>query len=267
MDSLLRSFTAAQSTRQPYRHPTAAELETAGTGFAALLDGDSHHLCDLGFSVHDGSLAVQEPGSERAWGLYAIDRSAPPSLVIEVPHPSSDLRTDLIGLALFRRVPGAVLAVAGAHRRREDPAHDTRTVFHVVTTLLARRGLPQVQLHGFKDRTLPAADVVVSAGAAAAGDAARRAADRLAEAGFRVRRAWAEPCRGLAGTTNVQGQAAGGTPFLHVELNRTVRETRRTDIVEALAAANPATGLQRSEISGRRFHDRRKREISGESSS
>ena len=238
MESLLRSFTAAQSTRQPYRHPTAAELRTAETGFAAFLDRAPHHLGQLGFSVADDSLVVQEPGTERAWGLYAIDRSAPPSLVVEVPHPSSDLRTDLIGLALFGQVPGAVLAVAGAHRRREDPAHETRTVFHVVTTLLARRGLPQVQLHGFKDRTLPAADVVLSAGAAEAGDAARRAADRLEAAGFRVRRAWAEPCRGLAGTTNVQGQAAGGTPFLHVELNRTIRETRRDDVVRALADAD-----------------------------
>ncbi|MEU4521611.1 hypothetical protein AB0F52_23235 [Amycolatopsis sp. NPDC024027] len=238
MEPFLRSFTAAQSTRQPYRHPTAAELETAGTGFAALLDGRPHHLPDLGFSVAGDALVVQETGSERAWGLYAIDRSAPPSLVVEVPHPSSDLRTDLIGLALFRQVPGAVLAVAGAHRRREDPAHETRTVFHVVTTVLARRGLPQVQLHGFKDRTLPAADVVLSAGAAEAGDAARRAADRLEAAGFRVRRAWTEPCRGLAGTTNVQGQAAGGTPFLHVELNRTIRETRRDDVVRALADAD-----------------------------
>jgi hypothetical protein len=238
LESLIRSFTAAQSTRQPYRHPTAAELETAEAGFAAFLDRAPHHLRELGFSTPDDSLAVQEPGTERAWGLYAIDRSAPPSLVVEVPHPSSDLRTDLIGLALFRRVPGAVLAVAGAHRRREDPAHDTRTVFHAVTTLLARRGLPQVQLHGFKDRTLPAADVVLSAGAAEAGDAARRAADRLIAAGFRVRRAWAEPCRGLAGTTNVQSQAAGGTPFLHVELNRTVRETRRDAVVRALAEAD-----------------------------
>ncbi|MGW3999654.1 hypothetical protein ACWEF6_39695 [Amycolatopsis sp. NPDC004772] len=237
MESLLRSFTAAQSTRRPYRHPTAAELETAGTGFAAWLDGRPHDLPDLGFSVDDDVVA-QEPGTERAWGLYAIDRSAPPSLVVEVPHPSSDLRTDRIGLALFRRVPGAVLAVAGAHRRREDPAHDPRTVFHVVSTLLARRGLPQVQLHGFNDRTMPAADVVVSAGAAEAGDAARRAADRLEAAGFRVRRAWADPCRGLAGTTNVQSQAAGGAPFLHVELNRTTRETRRDDVVRALAEAD-----------------------------
>ncbi|MDQ7807266.1 hypothetical protein Q5425_26310 [Amycolatopsis sp. A133] len=238
MESLLRSFTAAQSERQPYRGPSPVELTAAGAGFAAFLDGAPHALDELGFSVHDDALAVHEAGSERAWGLYAIDRSAPPSLVVEVPHPSSDLRTDLIGLALFRQVPGAVLAVAGAHRRREDPAHDTRTVFHVVTTLLARRGLPQVQLHGFNDRTLPAADVVVSAGAAPAGDAARRAADRLEAAGFRVRRAWAEPCRGLAGTTNVQGRAADGTPFLHVELNRTTRETRRGAVVRALADAD-----------------------------
>jgi hypothetical protein len=237
-DALLRDFTARQSIRQPYRAPTAAELRTAEAGFAALLDGRPQRLAELGFSVRGDALAVQEPGTERAWGLYAIDRSAPPSLVVEVPHASSDLRTDRLGLALFRQVPGAILAVGGAHRRREDPAHETRCVFHVVTTLLARRGLPQVQLHGFNDTTLTTADVVLSAGAAEAGDAARRAADRLAGDGFRVCRAWAEPCRGLAGTTNVQSQAAGGTPFLHVELSRTVRETRRADVVRALVEAD-----------------------------
>ncbi|MGW4527746.1 hypothetical protein [Amycolatopsis sp. NPDC004378] len=238
MEPFLRAFTAAQSSRGPYRRATGAELAAAEAGFAALLDRVPHNLSELGFSVRDDSLVVQEPGSERAWGLYAIDRSAPPSLVVEAPHASSDLRTELIGLALFEATPGAVLAVGGAHRRREDPAHDTGTVFHVVTTLLARRGLPQVQLHGFNDTTLTTADVVLSAGAAEAGDAARRAADRLAEAGFRVCRAWEEPCRGLAGTTNVQGRAAGDTPFLHVELNRTVREARRDDVVRALAEAD-----------------------------
>lgn len=238
MEAFLRDFTAAQSSRGPYRRATAAELKTAETEFAALLDGDPHRLDELGFSVDEDSVVVQEPGSERAWGLYAIDRSAPPSLVVEAPHASSDLRTELVGLALFRRTPGAILAVGGAHRRREDPAHDTGTVFHVVATLLARRGLPQVQLHGFNDTTLATADVVLSAGAAEAGDAARRAADRLDDAGFRVCRAWAEPCRGLAGTTNVQGRATGGTPFLHVELNRTVREDRRDDVVRALVEAD-----------------------------
>jgi hypothetical protein len=240
LDAFLRDFTAAQSRRGPYRRATAAELAAAEAGFSALLDRAPHDLGELGFSVRDDSLAVQEPGSERAWGLYAIDRSAPPSLVVEVPHASSDLRTELVGLGLFRRTPGAILAVGGAHRRREDPAHDTGTVFHVVTTLLARRGLPQVQLHGFDDRSLTTADVVLSAGAAEAGDAARRAADRLADAGFRVCRAWEEPCRGLAGTTNVQSLATGDTPFLHVELNRTVRETRRGDVVGALAEAELA---------------------------
>ncbi|MFG1641318.1 hypothetical protein ACGFMK_13605 [Amycolatopsis sp. NPDC049252] len=238
MDSLLRGFTAAQSARQPYRVPTPAELRTAESAFAAFLDHRSHDLGELGFSVEGDTLAVQEPGTERAWGLYVVDRSAPLSLVVEVPHASSDLRTDRIGLALFRQVPGAVLAIGGAHRRREDPAHETRSVFHVVTTLLARRGLPQVQLHGFGDTTLTSADVVLSAGAAEAGDAARRAADRFAAAGFRVCRAWDEPCRGLAGTTNVQSQAAAGTPFLHVELSRTVRETRRADVVRALLDAD-----------------------------
>ena len=110
-------------------------------------------LTDLGFSVVDGvdavtgrpyTLAVNEPDSERAWGMYVVDRSAPPSVVVEVPHPAFDLRTELFGLAYFRQVPGAVLLIAGAHRKanrsKADVAHEENSLFQVAATELARRG-------------------------------------------------------------------------------------------------------------------------------
>jgi hypothetical protein len=66
-------------------------------------------------------------------------------------------------------------------------------------------------------------------------------ADGLEAAGFAVCRAWDESCKGLEGTTNVQGKAAaqGGTFFLHVEMNRTVREDeqRRAAVATVLAEA------------------------------
>jgi hypothetical protein len=177
--------------------------------------------------------------------MYVIDRSAPPSVVVEVPHPASDLRTELSGLALFRQVTGAVLLIAGAHRRADgrkaDVAHEENSLFHVVATELARRGLPQVQLHGYHDENAPDRDIVISSGATQAGDQARRAADGLAVAGFAVCRAWDESCTGLEGTTNVQGKAAAqaGTVFLHVEMSRTIREDgqRRAAVAKVLADA------------------------------
>jgi hypothetical protein len=165
--------------------------------------------------------------------------------VVEVPHPASDLRTELSGLAYFRQVPSAVLLIAGAHRKADaskaDVAHEKNSLFHVMATELVRRGLPQVQLHGYHDQNAPDRDIVISSGATNAGDQVRRAADGLAAAGFAVCRAWDEPCQGLEGTTNVQGKAAAqdGTVFLHVEMSRTVREDgqRRAAVATVLADA------------------------------
>jgi hypothetical protein len=253
---LVTDFTSQLSAAQEYRSPKSDERRTAAAGFAAVLDRRSAADFEkLGFSVHDGvdpatgrpyTIAVNEPGTERAWGMYVIDRSAPPSLVVEVPHPAFDLRTELFGVDLFRRVPGAVLLIAGAHRKADDGkadvAHEEDSVFHVVATALAGRGLAQVQLHGFHDQNLPSTDVVLSSGASLAGDAARRAATRLTADGFAVCRAWEERCKGLEGTTNVQGKlaASDGTMFLHVEMSRTVRESpeRRADVVRALTEAD-----------------------------
>ncbi|MFI5614415.1 hypothetical protein [Amycolatopsis sp. NPDC051903] len=256
LDTLVTEFTSALSADQAYRPPIAAERRTAATGFTALLDRrDTGDLRKLGFSVEDRvdpatgrpyTIATSEPGTRRAWGMYVIDRSAPPSLVVEVPHPAFDLRTELFGVDLFRRVPGAVLLVAGAHRKADDShadvAHEEDSVFHVVAASLAARGLTQVQLHGFHNENLPSTDIVLSSGAATAGGAAHRAADRLTAAGFAVCRAWADRCTGLEGSTNVQGKAAAedDTAFLHVEMSRTVRDSpqHREQVVGALVDAD-----------------------------
>jgi hypothetical protein len=256
LDSLIANFTSGLSADQEYRPPKSDERRAAAAGFAAILERRSAEDFEkLGFSVRDGvdpatgrpyTITVNESGTERAWGMYVIDRSAPPSLAVEVPHPAFDLRTELFGVDLFRRVPGAVLLVAGAHRKagdgKADVAHEEDSLFNVVASGLAGRGLAQVQLHGFHDQNLPSTDVVLSSGATVAGDAARRAADRLTADGFAVCRAWEERCKGLEGTTNVQGKAAasGGTMFLHVEMSRTLRESpeRRAAVVRALAESD-----------------------------
>lgn len=247
----LRQFAAGLDDDDPYRPPEPAERRQLLSALRALAAGEPDDV--LGFRMRTGvdqetgrryGLAVN-PAGERAWGWYLIDLSAPPRLAIEVPHPNSDLRTEEIGLALYQAVPGSVLLVAGTHRRVDDKAgdvaHRTDSMFHAVASDLAERGLPQVQLHGFHDDNLPDTDVVVSPGAGDAGAYVRRVADQVDE-DFRVCRSWREDCGRLEGTTNEQGRDAArqGTPFVHVEISRSVRDDRGSwsRLVRAMARAD-----------------------------
>jgi hypothetical protein len=258
LDAEVREFAAGLDDDAPYRPPGQNERTRLLSALRALEDGESTRAADeageLGYTVRTGvdretgrpfGLAVN-PAGERAWGWYLVDLSAPVRLVIEVPHPNSDLHTEKLGMALYQAVPGSILAVAGTHRRvgddAGDVAHRRDSMFHAVVSDLAGRGLPQVQLHGFHDDNLPDTDVVVSPGAGDAGDSVRRVADRIADGDFRVCRSWRQDCGRLAGTTNEQGRDAAerGTLFVHVEISRSVRNDRDawSELVAAIARAD-----------------------------
>jgi hypothetical protein len=259
LGAILDAFAGALPVAGPYRAPSPAERTKFLAGLATLAADDiaeaTEELRPLGFMVRAGTdpdtgrpyaLATNEPRSYRSWGHYLVDLSAPAALLVEVPHPTNDLHTDRLGLALYRAVPGSVLAVSGTNRWAAagagDVAHRTDSLFHAVAVDYAARGLPQVQLHGFHDATLPDADVVVSPGVGAVGDPVRRAADRLSDAGFTVCRSWLGDCGRLEGTRNEQGidAAARHTVFLHVEVSRSVRDdpARWTILASALASAD-----------------------------
>jgi hypothetical protein len=258
----LDRFTSGLDDDAPYRPPEPAERRRLLSALRALEADDptraADQASDLGYTIRTGvdtetgrpfGLAANSTG-ERAWGWYLIDLSAPVRLAIEVPHPNSDLHTEKIGLALYQAVPGSVLAVAGTHRRVNDDAgdvaHRTDSMFHAVAGDFAERGLPQVQLHGFHDDNLPDVDVVVSPGAGDASDAVRQVAERIDDEDFRVCRSWRQDCGRLEGTTNEQGRDAAerGTPFLHVEISRTVRNERDewSALVRAIANADLTEG-------------------------
>ncbi|MFI9012322.1 hypothetical protein ACIGNX_34285 [Actinosynnema sp. NPDC053489] len=235
-------FAASLREDAPYRPPTAAQREAfadAVTGLGATPSTGDDDLRSLGFAVlravdattgRPYALAVAETGGERSWGLYVVDLSRPVRLAVQVPHPANDLHTAEIGLALFRRVPGSVLSVAGTHRRAADgagdAAHRTDSLFHAAAERHSRDGVPQVQLHGFDDDSLPSADLVLSPGAAREDPSIARVADEL-DGRLRVCRAWARDCGDLEGRRNGQGVVAAGHGvfFAHVELNRTTRDS------------------------------------------
>ncbi|WP_158843912.1 hypothetical protein [Saccharothrix deserti] len=237
----LDEFAAALRDDVPYVPPDERQRRAFVEAVTALGSGSSEAsgatealglTVERGTDAHTGRPYVavaSAPDAKRGWGFYVIDASRPARVVVQVPHPANDLRTDEIGVELFRRVPGAVLAVAGTHRRvaggAGDAAHRTDSGFHALAEEHARRGLPQVQLHGFEDDSLPSADVVLSPGSGEAGALVERVAAGL-EGELRVCRAWERDCGELEGRRNKQGEAAArhGTVFVHVEVNRTVRE-------------------------------------------
>jgi hypothetical protein len=257
----VRRFAAGLDAGAPYRPPEPSERRQLVSALHMLRAGDAGRATELaaalGFTVRTGidaatgrafGLAVN-PAGDQAWGWYLVDLSAPTRLVVEVPHPKADLRTEEIGLALYREVPGSLLAVSGTHRRvasgAGDVAHRADSMFHAVVTDLAARGLPQVQLHGFADASLPDVDVVISPGAGDAGDSVRRLAERIDDVALDVCRSWRSNRGGLEGTRNEQGRDAAerGTVFAHVEMSRGVREDRAAwpRLVRAIGRADLGT--------------------------
>ena len=247
LEQQVRDFTAQLTPRQPYRPPEPAERDAVLGAVAALVaagpdaGGDTGRearrvLEGAGFTVevardaagHGFLLARSDPASARSWGLIALPLAQPPRLLVEVPHPNSDYDTEEVGLAVLAAVPDAVYLQAGAHRRaaddRADVAHEEDSLFHALAVdMSVRMRLPQLQLHGFGDRDDLDQDVVL--GPADPHPAVRELADHLEEEDLSVCRAWAQDCRGLEGTTNVQGRAAArdGLAFAHVEMSASTR--------------------------------------------
>jgi hypothetical protein len=257
---------AGVSAELPYADPTAAELDAAVDGLDRLVRGDlagaDAVLGRLGFTVtadfdpvtwRPYALAVSETRTARAWGVYLVDLSEPRGLSIAVPHPKFDAVCERLALRLWRAVPGSVLAMAAVHRNAlvgpgpdlADQARDTASVFHHFwTDVLGPSGLPQVQVHGFRDLTARE-EAVVSTGIGPPSAVAERIAAGIAGTGLVTTRGWdgtADP--DLRATTNEQGiaAAAAGWVWVHVELNRSVRgdPARWEPAVDAVAAADPA---------------------------
>lgn len=259
LDGALADLVTGLDPAGPYRHPTSDERRQARTATDQLITGDTGPAtaalyAALGITVttvtdtatgRRFAVAAGEHHTERAWGLLIIDLTVTAHLLIEIPHPVADQNTEHLGLTLLRAVPGAALIVAGAHRRaaegRADVAHQPNSLFHVLTELMADRGLAQLQLHGFQDDSLPGMNIVISAGAGQPDPRTEHAADRLADAGFDVCRAWRRNCGSLEGRRNAQGRAAAdhGQPFTHLEINRSTRTdpAQHVKLIDALVSS------------------------------
>ena len=181
-----------------------------------------------------------------AWGLYVRTSGSRSRLVVEAPHPKADVNSESMALDAFRSRNAVALMVAGAHRDANpdgsaDVAHRTDSVFEVVHRAALTPSSRVYSAHGFADATLPGIEAVVSRGASPSG-ATVKVSDAVAAAGFARCLYDGTRCKDLAGTTNVQGQStrSAGADFVHVEVNRTVRDdpARRRRLAETVAAAS-----------------------------
>jgi hypothetical protein len=268
LSAWLTTFTAGISSTQSYREPTTLEAADAVLGIERLALGAdaSTLLTPLGYTVTTGidsvtgrpyALAVNEPGTDRSWGAYLVDLSRPVGLTVQCPHPKADEHTELLALEHWRQTPGALLAIAGAHRDATgtllggyplaDPGKQVGSLFHQVIAAYANRGVPGVQWHGYADASAPGLSHIVATGSGNAGVLARRAAEELADVGFgtAVARGWdsSGSGTGLIGLANVQGDDAltKGPPWVHVEVAAYVRASSalRASTVRAIVAAHP----------------------------
>ena len=249
---------AARRGSDDYRPPTREQAARLAAAVGALSRGDAGAAEDvesLGYEIreleHDGRrlLALVEATTERRhWGAFVLDPDTASEVVVEVPHPTSDLATPQVGLELFVRTRARALLLAGAHRDAgqegsADVAHRTDSAFEAVHRVLLRDDSVVVQLHGFDDgRRDDPADVVLSDGTDDPPGRLRDVRDALKDEDFEVCLFRGGPrCRDLAARTNVQGRSARevGALFVHVEAAPALRRQRepRARLVEALAVS------------------------------
>jgi hypothetical protein len=187
-------------------------------------------------------------GGTEGLGLYAVREGTgvPPGLVIEVPHPRADQRTEYLGTELFTALDASALFVAGAHRTAgngaADVAHEPASAFAAVDRAVVGRGTVVLQLHGFDESRHPDyARIVLSSGESTPGSLVERLDEDLEDAGFDTCVHDGDRCQALGSTRNVQAAHARtvGATFIHLELELGLREPgeERDALVAALAEA------------------------------
>lgn len=250
----------AERRCERYTPATPGQLQLAEAAFAALLqapaavDGEAVKAWQtLGYQlqrVSDGEanwlLLQQLPGQCTGQGLYLLRLDAVADVAVQIPHGYFDRYTDAIGAGLLQ-APVRVIAFNTArrsftrHGRKIDAdlAHRSDNYFAALTRAFGRV-FPHgrlLQLHGFNaaKRTSAAgrsAAAIISNGSGTPSVGSAAVAACLQTLAVGPVRVYPREVRELGATKNVQGQllrAYGHAGFVHVELNRALRERLRAD--------------------------------------
>ncbi|WP_448614397.1 hypothetical protein [Modestobacter sp. URMC 112] len=238
-----------------YRAPDPLEAHELAGALLAVLSGTEDVSAPAGTAVQEAvdadgrtvRLLTEdlESGTVRGLGVYAARPGvgAPAGLVVEVPHPRADRRTEQLGSQLFTALSADALLVAGAHRTAgegtADVAHRPDSAFAAVDRAVVGPGTVVLQVHGFDEsRHEGSAEVVLSSARAPAGPLVEELAEALEGTGFDTCVYDGKRCAALAGSRNVQAAHARGVGavFVHLELASTLREegVDRARLVEVL---------------------------------
>lgn len=241
----------------PYRAPTQHEKYVAAKALSTYLSGKPNKsllaaASRIGITATSGvdsatgrkyKMLSSETDTSRSWGEVIVDRPAWIRQVIEIPHPKDDLNTWILGINLYRKMPGSVLVVAGSSRHAgtgADVAHNKMSIFQVYGGHLARHSMKEVQIHGFANSSLPGVEAIPSPGPTTAYSAHAKEASKLVSENMDICKGWVSKCGDLRGTKNVQGTYAKyrHSRFLHIETSKTAREnsTNRAKIVNSIAS-------------------------------
>ncbi|MBQ0850223.1 hypothetical protein J8N05_18675 [Streptomyces sp. BH-SS-21] len=255
------------------------EVDALGRAAGLIRSG---RLADAAAAVRSSGYRVEEVRDRAAGRTYGVLREAVPcrmcwgtfvidpgqgrrKVLVEAPHPQSDLHTEQFALEAFQRLGARALLVAGTKRdaggpvtkcafSASDMARNDRSAFLAVHRSLLRRGGWVLQYHGFKDKAgYP--DVVISDGVERKTQgAAPRPGAHLARLGGELgeRGITAGTYTGggrfkdLAATCNPVGAQtrAAGALFVHLEHKPAIRASAaaRAKAVEAAVAAVDGSG-------------------------
>ena len=256
--SLREQLSARQCDR--YTPATTQQLQQAEAAFVALLQAPAavdaaaaSNWQALGYRLQhasDGEAGwwlLQQPQDQcSGQGLYLVRQDAVAAVAVQIPHGYFDLYTDDIGAGLLQ-APVRVMAFNTARRHftrhghtvDADVAHRGDSYFVALTRAFARV-FPSgrlLQLHGFNaaKRTSAAgrsAAAIISNGSDMPSTASLAVAACLQALPVGAVRLYPRDVRELGATRNVQGRllrAYGHEGFVHVELNRGLRERLRDD--------------------------------------
>ena len=176
--------------------------------------------------------ANQTGGVEYGWGTYLFYPEGSDRLIIEVPHPLHDINTWRVGFNLFQRLGFKYMLLAGTHRYANgtdpapaDVAHNTSNIFHTVHQKVSSQAQYSYQVHGFSRSDYP--DIVLSNGTSSPYTVIDTLATELSLQAFSVGVYDGFNYSAYGATTNTQGQwsRANGYSFIHMELERFIRDS------------------------------------------
>lgn len=250
-----------------YVIPTSSDLESFAdivhmlieypeTENPPLLEIKAYELLTLDDSgdARARSYVLQEKAPpQNGWGLYFFRIHPARNIVIEAPHPRSDINTEELALDLYRALDAKALLVAGAHRNANfdgsaDVAHAPVSVFNRIhmelfETLPLTMGSETIfiQIHGFDNKQRSnAPDLILSYNWANEPDKDALLAHLVAalnENQIQVGVCNGNSFPGLCGTSNVQRLTMNGGIFLHIELSSALRNADRTRLINAMRSA------------------------------